>query len=218
MSLQCCPRLHFQMHLQVHHQMQRQMRPFCHLLVHLQWLFKMLNHFVHSYALTTAGTSVPLMQPEVSFLVQHQMYLLAHLYIHKYRSSPLGATPGVVSGPPWIEPSSASQMHLSFLRLNSHSYFQFLIGQILHPSAPLSPFLRAFWRAFYIRSHLQCQRHLLESYLWLCDVVPSRLLTALSKMFPPTHVSFTVLELHYILAWSKGQPHFEIMQVSYVLR
>ena len=84
MSLQWSPRLHFQMHLQVHHQMQRQMRLFCHLLVHLQWLFKMFNHFVHSYALTIAGTSVPLMQREVSFLVQHQVYLLVHLYIHKY--------------------------------------------------------------------------------------------------------------------------------------
>ena len=37
-------------------------------------------------------------------------------------------------------------------------------------------------------------------------------------MFTPTHVSFIVMELHYMLALNKGQLHFEIIQVSYVLR
>ena len=32
--------------LQVHHQVQRQVHPFCHLLVHLHWLFK-VNSDVH---------------------------------------------------------------------------------------------------------------------------------------------------------------------------
>ena len=49
-------------------------------------------------------------------------------------------------------------------------------------------------------------------------VVPSRLLTTLSKMFTPTHVSSIVLELHYMLSLSKGQLHFDVIQVSYVLR
>ena len=32
------------------------------------------------------------------------------------------------------------------------------------------------------------------------------------------HVSFIMLELHYMLTLSKGQLHFEIIQVSYALR
>ena len=39
------------------HQAERQMRPFCHLLEHFQWLFKTLNYFLHSYAMTIAWTS-----------------------------------------------------------------------------------------------------------------------------------------------------------------
>ena len=49
-------------------------------------------------------------------------------------------------------------------------------------------------------------------------VVPSMLLTTISKMFTPRHVPSIVLELHYMLALSKGQLHFEIIQVSHVLR
>ena len=52
--------------LQVHHEVQRQIRPFCHLLVHLQWLFKVdskvylqLQHYVHH---------------EVYHLLQHQVH------------------------------------------------------------------------------------------------------------------------------------------------
>ena len=37
-------------------------------------------------------------------------------------------------------------------------------------------------------------------------------------MFTPTHESSIVLELNCMLALSKGQLHFEILQVSYVLR
>ena len=81
-------------------------------------------------------------QPVVYLLVQNQVHLLAHLYIYKYWSSPLGATPGVLSGAPWIVSSSASQTYLSFFRLHFHSYVQCLIGRILHPFAPLNPFLR----------------------------------------------------------------------------
>ena len=57
----------------------------------------------------------------------------------------------------------------------------------------------------------------LGAYLGLFCVVRSRLLTALSKMFTPAHVSFIVLEFHYMLALSKGQLNFEIIQVCYVL-
>ena len=181
----------------------------------------MLNHFVHSYALTIAWTSETQVQPEVYLLVQHQVHLLVHLYVYKYWSSPLGATPGVLSGAPWIASSSAIQMLSSFFRSHSHLYSQFLIDQILHPFAPLSLF------SSILKSILKCVPYTLsfaisvtswESYLWLCCVVPSRLLTTLSKMFTPTHVSSIVLELHYMLALSKGQLHFEIIQVSYVLR
>ena len=35
-------------------------------------------------------------------------------------------------------------------------------------------------------------------------------------MFTPMHVSFTVLEYRYMLALSKGQVHFEIIQVLHV--
>ena len=154
------------------------------------------------------------MQPEVHLLVQHQVHLLVHLCIYKYWSSPSGATPGVLSGAPEIVSSSAAKTHLLFFRLHSHSYFQFLIGQISHPFAPLSPFLRAFSTSFRIHSHYIFW----GSYLWLCCVVPSSLLTTLSKIFTPMHVSFIMLELHYMLTLSKGQLHFEIIQVSYALR
>ena len=96
MSPQWRPRLHWQKHLQVHHQVERQMRPFCHLLLHFEWLFKILNHFVHSHALTIAWTSATQVQPEVYLLVQHQVHLLVHLYVYKYWSSPLGATPELI--------------------------------------------------------------------------------------------------------------------------
>ena len=116
------------------------MRPFCHFLVHLEWLFKMLSHFVHSYALTIAWTSTTQVQREGYLLVQHQVHLLVHLYVYKYWSSLLGAAPGVLSGAPRIASSGALQMHSSFFRLHSHLYSQFLIDQILHPFAPLSLF------------------------------------------------------------------------------
>ena len=61
----------------------------------------------------------------------------------------LGATPVVLSSAPWIISSGVPQTHLSFSRLHFHSYFQFLNGQILHPFAPLSRFLRAFSSAFH---------------------------------------------------------------------
>ena len=67
----------------------------------------MLNHFVRSYALTIAWTSATQVQPEMYLLVQHQAHLLVHLCIYKYGSSPLGATPGVLSGAPWIASSSS---------------------------------------------------------------------------------------------------------------
>ena len=161
MNPQWRPGLHLQMHLQVHHQVQRQMRPFCHLFVHLQWFFKMLNNFVHSNAVTISWTSATQVQREVYLLVQHQVHLLVHLYVYKYWSSPLGATPGVLSGAPWIVSSSSPQTHSSFFCLYYHSYFQFLNCQILHPFAPLSPVLRALSSAFHIRSHFQSQLYLL---------------------------------------------------------
>ena len=43
----------------------------------------------------------------------------------------------------------------------SHSYFQFLIGQILYAFSPLCQFLRAFSSAFHTRFHLQPKSHLL---------------------------------------------------------
>ena len=78
------------------HQMQCQMRPFCHLLGHLEWLFKMLNHFIHPYALSIAWISGTQVKPEVHLLVQHQMHVLVHLYVYNYWSSPLGATPELI--------------------------------------------------------------------------------------------------------------------------
>ena len=46
----------------------------------------------------------------------------------------------------------------------------FLIGPILHPFAPLIPFLRAFSSAFLIRSHLQSHLHLRELFVtFLCS-------------------------------------------------
>ena len=169
------------------------MRPFCHLLVNLEWLFKMVNHFVHSYALTTAWTSATQVQPEVYLLVQHQMHLLMHLYVYKYWGSPLGATPELI------------------LSIFNWPYFASIctLKSILKSILMCVPYTLLFA----ISGYIFC-----GSYLWLCCVVPSRLLATLSKMFTPTHVSSIVLELHYMLALSKGQLHFEIIQVSYVLR
>ena len=102
--------------------MQRQMRPFCHLPLHLQWLFKMLNYFVYSYTLIITWKSATQEQLEVFCLAQHQVHLLVHLYIYKYWSSPLVASPCVLSGAPWTVSSNAPQTHLLFFRLHSHSY------------------------------------------------------------------------------------------------
>ena len=131
----------------------------------------MLNNFVHFYALIIAWTRATQVQQEVYLLVQHQVHPLVHL----------GATPGVSSGAPWVVSSSAPQTHLLFSRLHFHSYFQFLIGQILHPFAPLRRFLRAFSSAFHILSRLQSQLHLLGELF--VTLLSSRLSTALSKMF-----------------------------------
>ena len=46
--------------------------------------------------------------------------------------------------------------------LKSSLLFHFLIGKMLHPFAPLSPFLKAFSSVFKVRSHLQSQLHLGE--------------------------------------------------------
>ena len=70
MNPQWRTQLQWQMHPQVHHQVQRQMHPFCYLLMHLQWLFKVLYHSVLSHALTIAWTSAAQVQPEVYFLVK----------------------------------------------------------------------------------------------------------------------------------------------------
>ena len=56
--------------------------------------------------------------------------------------------------------SYASQGALQF-----HSHFYFLIDQILHSFAPLSPFLRALSSAFHIPCHLESQLHLGELFV-----------------------------------------------------
>ena len=103
------------------------MRPFCHLPLHFQWLFKMLNYFVHSYTLIIEWKSATQEQLVVFYLAQHQVHLLVHLYIYKYWSLPLVATPGVLSGAPWTVSSNAPQTHLLFFRLHSHSYHETVI-------------------------------------------------------------------------------------------
>ena len=56
------------MHLQVQHRIPPQF----HFL---------LNHFVHSYPLTTAWPSATQLQPKVHLLVHFQEYVFAHFYI-----------------------------------------------------------------------------------------------------------------------------------------
>ena len=102
------------------------------------------------------------------FWLVQMVHLLVHLYIYKYWRSPLSATPLYYQ----VHPELYHQAHLKriyhFFRLYCHSYFQFLIDQILHPFAPLSSFLSAFSSAFHIRSHLKSQLHLLgELFLTL---------------------------------------------------
>ena len=148
----------------------------------------MLNHFIHSYALTIAWTSATQVQPEVYLLVQHQMHLFVHLYVYKYWSSPLDATPDFIFSifnlPDFASICTLKSILKSILKC---------VPNTLSFAISVTSFVRA-----------------------IC-VVPSRFLT-LSKMFTPTHVSSIVLELHYMLALSKGQLHFEIIQVLYVLR
>ena len=122
-------------------------------------------------------------------------------------------------------------MHWSLLCLHSlvhhqvykrfHSYFHFLMGQILHPIVTLQALKvessfeswKQFWKHSQVRSiyPLICNlSYIWENYLWLSCIVPTKLLTAPSSVLwlTPTCESFIMLELHYVLALSKRSTTF----------
>ena len=103
-----------------------------------------------------------------------------------------------------------SQMHYKVqVRSKVHSYFHFLIGQILHPFAALSSFLGAFSNLFLYA--LICNLiYIWGSYLGLSCIVPIRLLPAPLTLawFTLMYVSLMIPELHYMLALSKESTTF----------
>ena len=118
----------------------------------------LLNHIVHSHALTIVWTRATQVQPEVHLLVQSQVHLFVHLYIdlevhlhvqlhHQANIKHIYYISFALSC------ASPGALKISLL-------LWFLIGQILHPFAPLSPFLRAFSSTCYIPSHFQSQLYL----------------------------------------------------------
>ena len=118
----------------------------------------LLNHIVHSHALTIVWTKATQVQPEVHLLVQSQVHFFVHLYIdleiHLQVQCTIKRTLNtfiVVSFA--LSCASPGALKISLL-------LWFLIGQILHPFALLSPFLRAFSSACYIPSHFQSQLYL----------------------------------------------------------
>ena len=143
----------------MHIQVQRRALPQFHLL---------LNHIAHSHALTIHKQMQLKCTRKCIYLCNFGCtFLCTFIQILKYTfrcnfrciiRCTLSCTTKRISNTFMVLPfpfSYASQGALQF-----HSHFYFLIDQILHSFAPLSPFLRALSSAFHIPCHLESQLHL----------------------------------------------------------
>ena len=118
-----------------------------------------VQHFAQSYASKIAWASLTQVHPEVHLLVHPQVHLFVQILKRTFRCNSRciirctlncnikRTSQTFIVAPFAVSCASPGKLKSSFL-------LSFLIGQILHPFASLSPFLRTFSSAFHIRSHL----------------------------------------------------------------
>ena len=167
-----------------------------------QFLF-LLNHFVHSYALTIACPSATQVQSKVQISVHSQGHPFVHLYIDLkgqllmqfelyysvhtklYHQSHLKC----------IFVVSFALSYASAGALKSSLLFSFFNSPGFASICQSSPFLRAFSCAFYITSHLQSQLHLWELFVsFLCS----------SKRIIDRNLKCTMIYINVCIIYSPG--------------